>query len=64
MIDPVNRSKIPDEWVARSNVPRDELIKGIESGRLVLLSDGSVLRRGYTTGTTATAAAKASVLSL
>ncbi len=64
MIDPVNKSKIPYEWVARSDVPRDELIKGIESGRLVLLSDGSVLRRGYTTGTTATVAAKAAVLSL
>lgn len=31
---------------------------------LVVLSDGSILKRGYTTGTTASAAAKAAVLSL
>lgn len=64
MIDPVNKSKIPDEWIEKSTMPRDELIQGIESGRLVILSDGSTLKRGYTTGTTAAVVAKASVLSL
>ena len=64
MIDPVNKSKIPEEWLSRSAMPRDELLEGIERGMLVVLSDGSILHRGYTTGTTAAVAAKAAVLSL
>jgi cobalt-precorrin-5B (C1)-methyltransferase len=64
MIDPVNSFKIPEEWIARTGLPREELEKNVASGMVVVLSDGSVLKRGYTTGTTATAAAKAAVLSL
>jgi cobalt-precorrin-5B (C1)-methyltransferase len=64
MKDPVNNFEIPPEWIERATLPEDELSAGVASGRLVLLADGSVLRRGYTTGTTATAAAKAAVLSL
>lgn len=64
MIDPVNKSKIPDEWLDRSKMPRKELEDAIRSGMLVVLSDGSVLKRGYTTGTTAALAAKAAVMSL
>lgn len=64
MIDPVNNFKIPEEWIARAGLPREELEKNVASGMIVVLSDGSVLKRGYTTGTTASAAAKAAVLSL
>jgi cobalt-precorrin-5B (C1)-methyltransferase len=64
MIDPVNNFDIPEEWIARAGMPREEVEEKVASGMIVVLSDGSVLKRGYTTGTTASAAAKAAVISL
>ncbi|MCX8207572.1 MAG: cobalt-precorrin-5B (C(1))-methyltransferase [Methanothrix sp.] len=62
MIDPVTGFRIPEEWLRRS--ARSDIRERIESGMWVLLSNGKVLRRGLTTGTTASAACKGAVLSL
>ncbi|MDO9517625.1 MAG: cobalt-precorrin-5B (C(1))-methyltransferase [Methanosarcinaceae archaeon] len=64
MIDPVDNFEIPEEWIALAQIPLDELEEQVSKGLLVVLSNGSVLKRGYTTGTTLAAAAKASVISL
>ncbi len=64
MIDPVDNFKIPNEWIARIKIPLDELEKQVSRGLVVVLSNGSILKRGYTTGTTVAAAAKAAVISL
>ncbi|VVB65103.1 Cobalt-precorrin-5B C(1)-methyltransferase [uncultured archaeon] len=60
--DPVSWFEVPEEWIERSGDPcaRDK----IRTGRWVLLSDGRMLVRGYTTGTTSAAACKGAVLSL
>lgn len=62
MRDPVTGFDYPDEWVAKCT--SDETRRLVQEGRMVLTSSGSALRRGFTTGTTAAAAAKAAVLSL
>jgi cobalt-precorrin-5B (C1)-methyltransferase len=62
MKDPLTGFEYPEEWVAKCTVP--EQLRLAEQGLAVLASSGVVLRRGYTTGTTAAAAAKAAVLSL
>ncbi|QSZ68447.1 cobalt-precorrin-5B (C(1))-methyltransferase [Methanofollis aquaemaris] len=62
MIDPVTGFLYPAEWVGRCTdlTARDLAMSGLG----VLTADGSVLRRGFTTGTTAAAACRAAVLSL
>jgi cobalt-precorrin-5B (C1)-methyltransferase len=60
--DPVTNFVYPDEWVDRCKSA--EAIKEVTTGLAVLTSSGNVLRRGFTTGTTAAAACKAAVLSL
>jgi cobalt-precorrin-5B (C1)-methyltransferase len=64
LTDPVNDFVIPQEWLNRVDMPSRKLSEGVASGLLVVLSNGKVLHRGFTTGTTAAAAAKASVLSI
>jgi cobalt-precorrin-5B (C1)-methyltransferase len=60
--DPVTGYEYPDEWVqACTDIHARERVA---DGLAVLTSDGTVLRRGFTTGTTAAAACKAAVLSL
>jgi cobalt-precorrin-5B (C1)-methyltransferase len=62
MKDPVTGFEYPPEWTA---LIRDEAwSRLVEQGLAVLNSKGEVLRRGFSTGTTAAAACKAAVLSL
>ncbi len=62
MRDPVTGIEYPAEWVKRCDIPAQLLLA--EQGLAVLTSSGTVLRRGFTTGTTAAAACKAAILSL
>ncbi|MDD1718092.1 MAG: cobalt-precorrin-5B (C(1))-methyltransferase [Methanoregulaceae archaeon] len=62
MKDPVTGFVYPDAWIDLCRNPADLI--GVGAGRAVLCSDGTVLRRGYSTGTTASAACKAAILSL
>src|SRR5512136_3019700 len=62
MKDPLTGFKYPEDWVAKCTSPEKLRLAG--QGLAVLTSSGLVLRRGFTTGTTAAAAAKAAVLSL
>jgi cobalt-precorrin-5B (C1)-methyltransferase len=62
MKDPLTGFEYPEGWVAKCTSP--EQLRLAEQGLAVLTSSGLVLRRGFTTGTTAAAAAKAAVLSL
>ncbi len=62
MKDPVTGFEYPAKWSA---LIRDEAwSKLVEQGLAVLNSKGEVLRRGFSTGSTAAAACKAAVLSL
>jgi len=62
VIDPVSGFIYPESWVdACTDSGAREVVR---SGLAVLTSDGKILMRGFTTGTTAAAAAKAAVLSL
>jgi cobalt-precorrin-5B (C1)-methyltransferase len=62
MRDPVSGFEYPEAWVKKCQSP--DLLRLAEEGLAVLTSSGTVLRRGYTTGTTAAAACKAAILSL
>lgn len=60
--DPVTGFVYPPEWVSACQDSRS--LDLVTSGLGVLTSGGSVLKRGYTTGTTAAAACKAAILSM
>ena len=62
MKDPVTGFEYPEAWVRACRTPA--LLGDVERGLALLTADGTVLRRGFTTGTTAAAACKAAILSL
>ena len=62
MQDPVTGFEYPAAWVERCTSPA--LLPLVEQGLAILTASGTVLRRGYTTGTTAASSCKAAVLSL
>lgn len=62
VLDPVSGLEVPRSWIDRSGDGR--AAEKIKSGRWVMLSDGRMLRRGLTTGTTAAAACKGAIISL
>ena len=60
--DPVTGYEYPEEWVRACTDTHAMAL--VRQGLAVLTSTGSILKRGFTTGTTAAAACKAAVLSL
>jgi cobalt-precorrin-5B (C1)-methyltransferase len=62
MWDPVTGFEYPEIWQEKCQSP--ESLADVARGLCVLTASGTVLRRGYTTGTTAAAACKAAILSL
>jgi len=62
VIDPVSGLEVPQLWIDCSGDMK--AAEKIRSGMWVMLSDGRMLRRGLTTGTTAAAAAKGAIVSL
>lgn len=62
IVDPVTGFTYPKQWMERCPTP--ELLDDVSRGLAVLTSSGKVLKRGYSTGTTAAAASEASILSL
>ena len=62
MRDPVTGFEYPASWQQKVSDPRELNLVG--QGFAVLTASGTILRRGYTTGTTAAAACKAAILSL
>jgi cobalt-precorrin-5B (C1)-methyltransferase len=62
LTDPVTGFTYPDPWV-RAAAGKDELAL-VRDGRAVLTSSGTILKRGFTTGTTAAACCKAAILSV
>lgn len=61
LTDPVTSFTYPDSWVKACRDP--DGLSLVKEGLAVLTSSGTVLKRGFTTGTTAAACCKAAILS-
>jgi len=62
LIDPVSGFVYPKQWTDACT--NQALLESVRAGLAILTASGTILIRGYTTGTTAAAACKAAVLSL
>ena len=62
MKDPVTGFVYPDSWIGK--ISDQAGLDPVKRGFAVLTASGTILKRGYTTGTTAAAACKAAILSL
>jgi cobalt-precorrin-5B (C1)-methyltransferase len=62
MRDPVTGFDYPESWLEKVTDPAG--LDLVAQGFAVLTASGAIIRRGYTTGTTAAAACKAAILSL
>ncbi len=66
--DPIELWVYPKEWVEKcsevNSLSLKEIKKLVDSGFYIIKSDGRFIKRGITTGTTASLAVKASILSL
>jgi cobalt-precorrin-5B (C1)-methyltransferase len=62
MRDPVTGFEYPKSWQGKVSAPA--ALDLVAQGFAVLTASGAILKRGYTTGTTAAAACKAAILSL
>jgi cobalt-precorrin-5B (C1)-methyltransferase len=62
LTDPVTGFTYPDPWVRAAVSPED--LSLVRAGHAVLTSSGTILKRGFTTGTTAAACCKAAILSV
>ncbi|HUU75163.1 MAG TPA: cobalt-precorrin-5B (C(1))-methyltransferase [Methanoregulaceae archaeon] len=62
LTDPVTGFSYPEAWIEKCHAPDD--LEAVKLGLAVLTASGMILKRGFTTGTTAAASCKAAILSL